>query len=82
VNEAIQLGDDIVITVVSIDADRVKLGIEAPRSLRIFRKELLVETAGVNREAAEAATARLSTDIAGLKDIIAGKDISNDKNDT
>lgn len=59
-NEAIQLGDDVTVTVVSIDADRVKIGIDAPRNLKIFRKELLTETAGINKEAAEAAAVNLS----------------------
>jgi carbon storage regulator len=59
-NESIQLGDDIIITVVAIDADRVKIGIDAPRNLKIFRKELLTETAGINKEAAEAAAVNLS----------------------
>jgi carbon storage regulator len=54
-NETIQLGEDISITVVGIDADRVRIGIDAPRSLRIFRKELLTETVNINKEAARAA---------------------------
>ena len=60
VNEAIQLGEDISITVVSIDGDRVKLGIDAPRSMKIFRKELIAETINVNQEAARAAAMNLA----------------------
>lgn len=59
-NESIQLGEDISITVVSIDGDRVKLGIDAPRSMKIFRKELIVETINVNKEATQAAALNLS----------------------
>jgi carbon storage regulator len=66
VNEAIQLGEDISITIVSIDADRVRIGIDAPKALKIFRKELLVETAGINKEAAQAASASLDS-VAGIK---------------
>lgn len=69
VNETIQLGDDISITVVGIDADRVRIGIDAPRSLRIFRKELLAETVSINKEAAEAASG-LRGDIGSIKGII------------
>jgi carbon storage regulator len=73
VNEAIQLGEDISITVVSIDADRVKIGIDAPRSLKIFRRELLSEIAGINKEAAEAAAVSLNDGLEGLKDAFSKK---------
>jgi carbon storage regulator len=55
-NEAIQLGEDITITVVGIDADRVRIGIDAPRSLKIFRRELLIETVNINKEAINASS--------------------------
>ncbi len=63
VNEAIQLGDEISITVVSIEGDRVKIGIDAPRSMRIFRKELVLETMNVNKEAVETAPLNLGTSL-------------------
>lgn len=65
VNEAIQLGEDVTITVVSIDSDRVKIGIDAPRSMKIFRKELVMETMNVNKEAAEAAALSLKGGLGG-----------------
>ncbi len=34
------LGDDIVLTVLAIDGDRVKIGIEAPRKVTILRYEV------------------------------------------
>ncbi len=39
-NEAIKLGDDIIITVVEIKGNQVRLGVEAPANIRIYRKEL------------------------------------------
>jgi carbon storage regulator len=41
-DETILIGDDIFVTVVSIGEDRVRLGIEAPRGVRILRQELQV----------------------------------------
>lgn len=38
--ESLLIGEDIEITVVSVDAGRVRLAIEAPRSLSILRSEL------------------------------------------
>lgn len=43
---------DIIVRVLSVDGDRVKLGIDAPRSITVLREELLEEVAGENREAA------------------------------
>jgi carbon storage regulator len=39
--EKIYVGEDICITVVGIDRDKIRLGIDAPRDLRIMRAELL-----------------------------------------
>jgi carbon storage regulator len=39
-SERIRLGEGIVITVVGISGDKVKLGIQAPRSLLVLREEL------------------------------------------
>lgn len=39
-DESIKLGDDITVTIVEIKGNAVRLGIEAPDGLRIYRKEL------------------------------------------
>ncbi len=39
--EKIQIGEDICVTVVDIDRGKIRLGIEAPREVPIFRQELL-----------------------------------------
>ena len=39
--EKIFIGDNICITVVDIDRGKIRLGIEAPRDVKIFREELL-----------------------------------------
>jgi carbon storage regulator len=39
--EKIYIGDNICITVVDIDRGKIRLGIEAPRNVPIFRQELL-----------------------------------------
>lgn len=38
--ESIVIADDIVITILSIDRDKVKIGIAAPREVPVMRKEL------------------------------------------
>lgn len=41
--EKIYINDNICITVVDIDRGKIRLGIEAPRDVPIFRQELLTE---------------------------------------
>jgi carbon storage regulator len=38
--QRIHIGDDIVLTVVRVDGGKVRLGIEAPSSMRVLRQEL------------------------------------------
>ena len=52
VNERIVIGDDIVIAVVEVRGDQVKLGIEAPRSVKVFREEVYDAIQDENRKAA------------------------------
>ncbi len=45
--EAITIGNDVKIIVVDIDGNQVKLGIEAPRNIEIYREELYAKIKGV-----------------------------------
>ena len=68
-NESIVIGDDIEVTVLSVVGEKVRIGIEAPRDVRIFRKEIYLEIqeqrleAGTSaREEVDEALKRLSGD--------------------
>jgi carbon storage regulator len=54
--EAIQIGDDIEITVLAISGDQVKLGINAPKNVEIHRKEIYLAIQKENSEASLAST--------------------------
>ena len=42
-DESIMIGDDIEITVLAVMGEKVRIGIEAPRSVPVFRREVYVE---------------------------------------
>jgi carbon storage regulator (csrA) len=50
-DEGIMIGRDIEIMVLGFDGDKVRLGISAPRSITILRKEVYQEVADANKEA-------------------------------
>jgi len=51
VGESIVVGDDIVLTVFEVRGDAVRIGIDAPRSVRVNRKEVYEEIQRSNEQA-------------------------------
>ncbi|WP_100010421.1 carbon storage regulator CsrA [Lentibacillus sediminis] len=51
-NEAIQIGEDVEIKVLAIEGDQIKLGIDAPKSVDIHRKEIYLDIQEQNNAAA------------------------------
>lgn len=49
--QSIRIGDDIVIKIVDVDGSQVKIGIEAPKGIPIFREELYEKLRESNIEA-------------------------------
>jgi carbon storage regulator len=56
-NQSIMIGDEIEISVLSVMGDKVRIGIQAPREVPVFRREVYLE---IQRENAEAVTAEAS----------------------
>jgi carbon storage regulator len=52
-NQSIMIGDDIEVSVLAIMGEKVRIGIEAPRSVPVFRKEVYVEIKEDREGAAE-----------------------------
>jgi carbon storage regulator len=42
-NQSIMIGDEIEISVLGVMGEKVRIGIEAPRSIPVFRKEVYLE---------------------------------------
>lgn len=55
INESIMIGDQVEISVVDIKGDQVKLGINAPRTVKVYRREVYRAIQEENVAAAKAA---------------------------
>ncbi|MCL1917094.1 MAG: carbon storage regulator CsrA [Peptococcaceae bacterium] len=64
VDQKILIGDDIEITLVAISGDAVRIGINAPKEVKIIRQEILEEVRDQNLKAAHSPGA--AEDIKGL----------------
>jgi len=50
--ESVVVGDDVTVTILEVRGDVVRVGIDAPRSVKVHRAELLEELAASNQQAA------------------------------
>ena len=66
-DEAIVINDDIEIKIIEIKGDQVKIGISAPKSVPIYRKEVYIQIQNANKEAAQ------SVDIKNIKELFTKK---------
>jgi carbon storage regulator len=48
-NQSIMIGDEIEVSVLSVMGEKVRIGIQAPQSIPVFRKEIYLE---IHRESA------------------------------
>jgi carbon storage regulator len=65
-NQSIMIGDDVEVSVLAIMGEKVRIGIEAPRSVPVFRKEVYVEIqqdreSGADKEEVDEALERLKS---------------------
>lgn len=70
--EVITIGNDIKITLVSIDRGVVRLGIEAPRDVPVHRKEVYDRIVELNRQAA-------TSDVASIQQAFVAANITPKK---
>ena len=53
IGQSIKIGDAIEVVVLEVSGEHVRLGIEAPREIRVLRHELLEELTEENRQASK-----------------------------
>jgi carbon storage regulator len=54
-NQSIMIGDEIEVSVLSVMGEKVRIGIQAPQRVPVFRKEIYLE---IHREAGTAASSQ------------------------
>jgi carbon storage regulator len=62
-NQTIMIGDDIEISVLAIVGEKVRIGIQAPRHVPVFRKEVYLEIQDESLKAAKAASAEVDAEL-------------------
>lgn len=55
-NESIVIGDDITVTILAVTPGGVRVGIDAPRDMRIHRAEVVLAIGDANQEAVQTAS--------------------------
>ncbi|MDR1287037.1 MAG: carbon storage regulator CsrA [Treponema sp.] len=65
VNEKIMIGDDISVSIIEVRGDQVRIGVEAPRSIKVFRREVFDAIKAENRAAADSQAVLPELDFGG-----------------
>ena len=55
INEKVIIGDEITVSVIEIRGDQVRLGIDAPKTVKVFRQEVFEAIMAENKAASESA---------------------------
>jgi len=59
VNEKIVIGENVVVSIIEVRGDQVKIGIDAPKTVKVFRQEVFDAIQSENRRAAAASAVDL-----------------------
>lgn len=66
VGEQLLIGEDVVITVLEVRGDGIKIGIDAPRDVKVQRREVLLSVSETNLQSARAASPEAETALKAL----------------
>lgn len=65
VNEKIMIGDAISVSIIEIRGDQVRIGVDAPKAVKVFRQEVFDAIKAENKAAAESAPVLPPLDFGG-----------------
>jgi carbon storage regulator len=67
-NQSIMIGDDIEVSVLAIMGEKVRIGIQAPRDVPVFRKEVYLEIQEERSQEAKGAREEVDAALRGMGD--------------
>ncbi len=67
-NQSIMIGDDIEVSVLAIMGEKVRIGIQAPRDVPVFRKEVYLEIQEERSNEAKGAREEVDAALRGMGD--------------
>jgi carbon storage regulator len=70
VNEKIMIGEDVSVSIIEVRGDQVRLGVDAPRNVKVFRQEVFDAIMAENRAAAESAPVFPELDFGAEREIL------------
>jgi carbon storage regulator len=65
-NQSIMIGDDVEVSVLSVMGEKVRIGIQAPQEIPVFRKEIYLEIHREDASSEEGTRAEVSDALEGL----------------
>ena len=63
INEKIMIGDEISVSIIEVRGDQVRIGVDAPRNVKVFRQEVYDAIIAENKAASESVLVIPSMDI-------------------
>jgi carbon storage regulator len=67
-NEKIMIGDDISVSIIEIRGDQVRIGVDAPKTVKVFRQEVFDAIKAENKAAADSRPMLPELDLGARRD--------------
>jgi carbon storage regulator len=68
INEKIMIGDDISVSIIEIRGDQVRIGVDAPKTVKVFRQEVFDAIKAENKAAADSSPVFPELDFGARRD--------------
>jgi carbon storage regulator len=67
INEKVMIGEEITVSIIEVRGDQVRIGIDAPKNVKVFRREVFDAIKAENKAASESAPVIPQLDFGGKK---------------
>jgi len=70
INEKIIIGEDISVSIIEIRGDQVRIGVDAPKTVKVFRQEVFEAIKAENKAAAQSAVELPALNIDAKREVL------------